>query len=261
VGRRDYATALAVLTKAVAAGSTSYLAYHNLAISRLPELTQPWMPNPAIDPQALAAAAADFRTAIRLSPSHVASYEGLAGVIRGLPTYLPADLELLARGLAQSPGNTMIEAGIAAAELRDGRVADGRARLERLCARHPNTKSAGINFARRLLASELVQAEIAEINRLSAQAQWADVRAVADGALARDLEPSPRQFMENVRVRTAAYEKLESAAELANQADFAGASETLEALLASEPEIAVAKDARRLLREISLDGERAGSRH
>jgi tetratricopeptide (TPR) repeat protein len=256
VGRRDYTTALAVLTKAIAAGSRSYLAFYHLGVSRLPELTQPWMPNPAIDPQVLEAAAADFRTAIRLSPSHVASYEGLAGVMRGLPAYIPSDLELLVRGLAQSPGNTMIEAGIAAAELRGGRVADGRSRLERLCARHPNTRSAGMDFARRLLASEIVQAEIAEINRLTMERQWDEALALADGALARDLEPAARQFMEKARGRMSGYRRLQTAAELANRADFAGAAQTLEELLATQPEIALATDARRLLREISPDGAR-----
>ena len=68
VGRRDFATALVVLTKALAAGSTSYLVYHNLAISRLPELTQPWIPNASLDPHTLDAAAEDFRKAIQLSP-------------------------------------------------------------------------------------------------------------------------------------------------------------------------------------------------
>src|SRR5688572_17313459 len=175
VRRRDYASALVFLTKAVSAGSTSYLVHHNLAVSRLPELIQPWMPNPSIDPQVLDAAAADFRKAIQLSPSYIQSYEGLAGVTRGMATFLPGDLELLARGLAQSPGNAMIEAGVAAAEVRAGRVADGRARLERLCARHPTATSAGMNFARRLLENEMLQSEMSEINRLSSQNRWEDV--------------------------------------------------------------------------------------
>ena len=38
VERKDFGTALSVLTKSAAAGSTSYLVYHNLAVSRLPEL-------------------------------------------------------------------------------------------------------------------------------------------------------------------------------------------------------------------------------
>jgi tetratricopeptide (TPR) repeat protein len=254
VGRRDYASALVLLTKAVAVGSTSYLAFHNLAVSRLPELTQPWIPNPAIDPRALDAAAADFRQAIQLSPSHVASYEGLAGVVREMPTFVPADLELLGRGLAQSPGNTMIEAGIAAAEVRCGRVADGRARLERLCARHPNTTSAGVTFARRLLENETLRDEIAEINRLSGEYRWNDAMAVTDRALGRALEPAARQFMEEVRVRMGAYQKLRTAADLANRADFSAAAEVLEQLLASQPDLAAEKEARRMLREIAQHG-------
>jgi hypothetical protein len=181
----------------------------------------------------------------------VPSYEGLAGVIRGLATFVPRDLDLLGRGLVQSPANAMIEAGIAAAEVRSGRVADGRARLERLCARHPNAMTAGMSFARRLLENETLRLEIAEINRLSGELRWGEVIAMTDRALARPLEPAARQFMKTVRLRTVSHQKLHVAADLANRADFAGAMQTLEALLATEPEMAVEKEARRLLREVA----------
>ena len=203
VRRGDFTTAVVMLTRALAAGSNSYLVYHHLAVSRLPELSQPWMPNPAIDPHVLDAAAADFRKAIQLSPSHIASYEGLAGVIRGMATFASADFELLARGLAHSPGNTMIEAGMAAAEVRAGRLVEGKARLQRLCARHPHATTAGMTFARRLLENETLQSEISEINRLSREGRWGDVMTIAENALARELEPAARSFMENVRQRTA----------------------------------------------------------
>jgi tetratricopeptide (TPR) repeat protein len=258
VRRRDYSSALVFLTKAVAAGSTSYLVHHNLAVSRLPELIQPWMPNPSIDPQVLDAAAEDFRKAIQLSPSYIQSYEGLAGVARGMATFLPGDLELLARGLAQSPGNAMIEAGVAAAEVRAGRVADGRARLERLCARHPTATSAGMNFARRLLENEMLQAEMNEINRYSSLGQWEEVSAIVDRALARSLEPRPRQFMETMRDRATAYRKIQSAADCANHGDVTGATQMLEALLANDPEPVVAKEARRVLRELARVSDRGG---
>ena len=68
-------------------------------------------------------------------------------MVRGVTSYAPEDLELLTRGLAQAPGNTMIEAGLAAVEVRAGRVSEGRARLEQLCAKHPAVKSAGHQYA------------------------------------------------------------------------------------------------------------------
>jgi tetratricopeptide (TPR) repeat protein len=251
VRRGDFGTALVMLTTAVAAGSKSYLVYHNLAVSRLPELSQPWMPNPSIDPHVLDAAAADFRKAIQLAPSYLQSYEGLAGVIRGMATFVPGDLELLARGLAQSPGNPMLEAGIAAAEVRAGRVADGRARLERLCVRNPTATTAGMNFARRLLENETLLGEITEINRLSAQHRWSEVNAIVDRALGRELEPAARQFMEEIRQRTAGYQKIRAAIDLANQRELAPAVEMLVALLESNPESAVEKEAQRVLGEIA----------
>ena len=260
VGRRDFAMALVVLTKALAAGSTSYLAHHNLALSRLPELTQPWIPHASLDPHTMDAAAEDFRKAIQLSPAHVASYEGLAGIMRALPTFVASDLDLLNRGLVLAPGNTMIEAGIAAGEVRAGRVADGRARLERLCERHPTATSAGMNFARRLLENETLRSEIDEINRLSDENRLDDVITIADRALARELEPAARHTMETVRQRMTAFQKIRAAVDLANRGDPAAAQRALTDVLAAEPEPAVEKEAKRVLREITNREERDGAR-
>ena len=254
VERKDFGTALSVLTKSAAAGSTSYLVYHNLAVSRLPELLQPWLPNVPVNPEAMDEAAADFRRAIALSPSHVASYEGLAGVMRGMATFVPGDLDLLARGSQQSPGNAMIEAGIAAAEIRAGRPADGRARLERLGARHPNVTSAGMLYARRLLEIERLQEDVAEINRLSALNRLEDVTAIADRALARDLDPAAREFMENVRRRMGDYQRVREAVERANAGDVPVAVRLLDELLADNPDPVVAEEATRIRKKVTPAG-------
>ena len=176
--------------------------------------------------------------------------------MRGMATFLPGDLELLARGLAQSPGNAMIEAGIAAAEVRAGRVADGRARLERLCARHPTTTSAGMNFARRLLENEMLQAEMSEISRSLNLGRWEDVNAIVDRALTRPLEPPARQFMASMRERAVAYQKIQAAVDYAKQGDVNAARRGLEELLADDPEAAVAKEARRVLRVLAEANDR-----
>lgn len=251
VERKDFATALSVLGKAAAAGSTSYLVYYNLAVSRLPELLQPWLPGVPVDPHAMNEAAADFRRAIALSPSHVASYEGLAGLVRGMATPLAGDLDLLVRGRLQAPGNAMIEAGIAAAEIRAGRRADGRARLERLCARHPNATSAGMLYARRLLESERLQAEVEEINRLSAENRLEDVIVIADRALARDLDPAAREFMANVRRRMGDYQRVREAVGHANAGDAPEAARLLDELLAGTPDPVVAEEARRIRKNLT----------
>jgi hypothetical protein len=179
--------------------------------------------------------------------------------MRGMATFVPGDLELLGRGLAQAPDSTMIEAGMAAAEVRAGRVAAGRARLERLCARHPTATTAGMTFARRLLENETLQAEMGEINRLSSANQWDDVIAIADLALARRLEPAARKFMEDVRQRTRAYQKFRTAIDFANRGEFADASQTIQAVIASKPEPAVEKEAQRILREITKRRDRKRS--
>lgn len=261
VRRRDFTTARVVLTYAAAVGSTSYLVFHNLAVSRLPELSQPWTTHLRIDPHTLDLAAADFRKAIALAPSHIASYEGLAGVMRAMATFVPDDLALLHRGLAQSPGNTMIEAGIAAAEVRAGRVADGRARLENLCARHPTGSGAGVDFARRLLADETLQSEIHEIRQRSLQREFDEVIAVAERALTRPLDPGARQFMENVKQRAADYQKIRSAVDYTHQGDLPAARAAIDTLLATGPEPAVEQEAQEILRDIVRREERAIDGH
>ncbi len=155
------------------------------------------------------------------------------------------------------PGNAMIEAGIAAVEVRAGRVADGRARLERLCARHPNAMNAGMNFARRLLESEILQADIEQINQLTRRNQLDDVIVVADRALARSLDTPAREFMKNVRERAGGYQQLQRAVKLANEGEVAGAKETISALLASEPEPALAAEAQRVLLNMAPRAEPA----
>jgi predicted Zn-dependent protease len=256
IRRRDFATARVVLKTAAAAGSTSYLVYHNLAVARVPELAQPWRPDRTIDAQLLDQAAADFRKAIQLSPSHVASYEALAGVIRGTATFVPGDIDLLGRGLVQSPGNTMIEAGLAAAELRAGRVSEGRARLERLCARHPHATTAGMSYARRLLQNETLQAEIEEINRLTAGSQFEEVITMVDRVLARDLEPSARDLMTKTRRRMNDYKTVRSAIELVNRGELEAAKQTLEVVVADDPDPVVMKEAQRVLQEVANQMER-----
>ncbi len=246
VERKDFATAFAMLARAADAGSTSYLAYYNLAVSRLPELLQPWAPSTPFDPDTLDAAAEDFRRAIELSPSHVASYEGLAGIIRGMATYDHGDLERLYRGLLQSPGNAMIEAGIAAAEIRAGRRAAGRSRLERLSARLANVSSPGMLYARRLLERERLQDEVEAINRLSEERRIDEALAIAEAALGRELDPAARTFMEAVRRRMGDYRQLRDAVAAANAGDTARALVQLDALLELPLDPVVAEEVRRI---------------
>lgn len=258
VVRKDFATAHTVLTKAAAAGSTSYLVYHNLAVSRLPELMGPRIPGTAIDPEAMDRAAADFRRAIALAPRHIASYEGLAGVMHGMATPLPGDVDLLVRGSLHAPGNAMIEAGIAAGEWRGGRPAEGRARLERLGARHPDSAEPGVVYARSILATETLRADIEEINRLTAEKRLDEIVVVANRALTRPLDPVQRQSLENVRQRALDFKKIAAAVELANARRVAEAKRVLQDLLARSPERSVAQETERLLRDLEKFEERNG---
>jgi tetratricopeptide (TPR) repeat protein len=258
IARRDFGAAAATLAKAAAAGSTSYLVYHNLAVSRLPE---PGAGAPsAFDPGAMDAAAADYRRAVELAPSHVPSYEGLAGLIYGMQSFEPLDLELLHRGLLQSPNNAMIETGIAAGEIRAGRGAEGRARLERIVGRHAGRSDAGTRFARRILADETLRAELDEIERLAKQNRFAEVVAVADRALGRDLEPAHRQILTTARQRMHDFKKIIEAVELANLGQVTAATGLLEALVLSNPDPAAKAEAQRLLREIARQTAPSGGR-
>jgi tetratricopeptide (TPR) repeat protein len=250
IARNDFSTALHVLGRAAAAGSTSHLAYHNLAVARLPGLIGPRLPGAAVDPETMDAAAADFRRALALAPAHLPSYECLAGLMHGLATPQPGDLDLLPRGAALAPGNTLIEAGLGAAEIRQGRAEEGRARLDRLVASRPESSDRGIAFARSVLESEALRAEIDEINRLIAARRYDDVIAIAERALARSLDPAQRQSMEMLRRRMAGYRAIGAATKLANDGELLAAVAQLQALLATEPEPLVRREAERLQREI-----------
>ena len=258
VGRRDFSAAQSVLAKAAAAGSTSALVYHNLAVARLPELMGPPIPGATVDPEAMDRAAADFRRAIALAPRHIASYEGLAGVVHGMATPLANDVDLLVRGSLHAPGNAMIEAGIAAGECRGGRAPEGRARLERLCAQRPESAEPGLVYARNLLASETLRADVDEINRLTAENRLHEIIVVADRALARPLDLVQRQSFLGARQRALDFRTIAAAVETANANRVADAKRSLEALLATQPEQSVVQEAERLLRELAKFGEGVG---
>jgi tetratricopeptide (TPR) repeat protein len=254
VSRKDYETAAKVLKRAAEAGSTSYLVYHNLAVSRTPDSTGLRSPAVFLDAEAMDLAAADYRRAIALAPAHIPSYEGLAGLMHGMKTFVASDADLLVRGALQSPGDSMIEAGIAAAEVRAGHVTDGITRLERLCARHPESSEPGLVYARDILAIETIQREIEEINRLGQENKLEEILAIADKALARPLPPEHRQAMQDVRHRTADLLKLGAAITLANKGDDAGAKKIVDEVIASNPDRSVLEEARRLEKELARRG-------
>jgi tetratricopeptide (TPR) repeat protein len=250
IGRRDHAAAGAMLARAAAAGSSSYLVYHNLAVSRLPDRIVPGVPGPAPSRAEIDAAAADYRHAIHLAPSHVPSYEGLAGLIFSMTAVPDGDLALLARGLAASPGNALIETGLAAGELRAGRHAEGRARLERIVA-GASPDDVGVQFARRILAGELLRVEMGVMDDLVAQRRFDAAIELADRALERRLEPAQRQAVAGTRRQLVEFKQINDALTLANDGDLKGARELLEAVLASQPHHGARSEARRLLREIA----------
>ncbi|MBL9202513.1 MAG: hypothetical protein JNL39_18525 [Opitutaceae bacterium] len=260
VARKDFVTALDVLARAAAVGSKSHLVFHNLALARLPGLIGPRLPLGALDVEAMAAAAADFRRALELEPAHVPSYEGLAGLIHGLAAPQPGDLALLARGAALSPGNTLIEAGRGAAEIRQGRATEGRARLSRLVAGKDDAHDRGLAFARSVLESEMLREEADEINRLITAQAFEEVIAIVDRALARTLEPVQRHSMESLRRRMAGFATIKRATLLANEGETAGARGLLTAMLADEPDRAAEVEAKRLLREMERHQTRRENR-
>lgn len=250
VGRKDYVTAAEVLTKAADAGSKNHLVYHNLAVTHMPPPAVPGLPFAAFDPGEMDKAAANYRIAIRLAPAYVGSYEGLAGLMHGMQTFAPRDLELLARGLRLSPGNAIIETGIAAGEIRAGRVAEGRARLEQLVAGRGEERERGLDFARDVLAKETLKAEKEEVDALARESRYEEALAVVNRALRRELELVDRQSLEATRRRLEGRRTIVAAVEQANRGDVAAARQNLNALLEREPERALRDDAERVLREL-----------
>ncbi|MES2695571.1 MAG: tetratricopeptide repeat protein [Verrucomicrobiota bacterium] len=258
--RKDYTEALEVLTKAMAAGSTNYLVYHNLGVSYFPPSMLPNVAFVAHDPVQMDKAAASFRMAIQLAPAHVESYEGLAGMMHGMQSQDPGDMDLLARGARLAPNNARIEAGIAAGEFRAGRGKDGRERLERLLAKHGDSEEGGVRFARKMLANEVLKVEMEEIDRLAKQSRFDEALAVVDRGLARDLEAAHRQALETAQRSLRSYRTIAGAVERANRGEVEAARKALDELLADKPERAIKADAERLLREITRHEERVKRR-
>lgn len=261
VARHDYEAAAESLTKAASAGSTNYLVYHNLGVAHFPPSVVSGLTLAAHDAQAMDRAAANYRIAIRLAPSHIGSYEALAGLMHGLQTFEPADLDLLARGIKLAPGNPTIETGIAAGEIRSGRAAEGRKRLERLLEGNEEVSDRGLDFARRVLASETLKAEMDEIETLAKQGRFDAALELVTRALERDLDPTQRQTLETAQRSLTHYRTIAAAVERANGGDTTGARSVLNELLALGPERPIKADAERLLREIEKHDAhmRAGS--
>lgn len=251
VRRRDFTEAQELLGRAADARSTNYMVYHHLAVAHFPPSAMPNVGFVALDGAAMDKAAGNYRMAIRLSPSHIASYEGLAGLMHGMQTPDPGDLEVLARGAKLAPGSTTIEAGIAAGEIRAGRVEEGKARLERLLGKFDDDPDAGVRFARGVLASETFRSEMEEINQLARETRYDDALALVERSLAREPELLHRQTLEQARDSLRSYKTIATAVASANRGDVAAARKALEDLLESNPDRAIRSDAERLLREIA----------
>lgn len=251
IARREFEAATEALSKAVAAGSTSYLAYHHLAVSRLPQpLIAEWQP---FSPADLDLAAGDYRRAIALAPSHVPSYEGLAGLVYGMETFVPEDRELLARGLAQAPGNVMIAAGLAAAEIRSGATAAELARLEQLAGGGENATDSGRKFARDVLADERMKGDVAAINEASRQRRFDEALGRIEHALKRDaLKRTHRRTLEELRVRMQGFAALHAAVACVNAGEVSAGRSRLRALAGETTDENVRAEAQRILTE--LDG-------
>jgi tetratricopeptide (TPR) repeat protein len=250
VGRRDYEEAAEVLTKAADAGSTNYLVYHNLGVAHFPPSAVPGIGFAAHDPVQMDKAAASYRRAIGLAPAHVGSYEGLAGLMHSMQTFEPADLDRLERGLVLAPGNATIETGLAAGEFRAGRPAAGRARLERLLAGKGDDRDRGLAYARKVLATETLKAEMEEIDVLAKRGRLDEALEVVRRALTRQLEPGHRQALEKARRTLMHFRTVSAAVERANRGEGNEARRLLNELLRQNPERAIKADAERLLREI-----------
>lgn len=255
VARKDMAAARTLLARAAEAGSKSYLVYYNLAVTHLPEDG----PSGFVSAPAGAEsdqAAALYRRAIALGPSHVPSYEGLAGLMQCTKTFVPGDLDVLTKGHLLAPDNVIIPVGIAIAEIRSGRVVEGLRRLESVLARVDNESARGVAFARHILAGELLQADVQQINERAKERKYTEAIAIVDHAFARPLPPGHRETLEGIRRQLAAYRTITQAIAAANRGESAAAKALLEQVLAERPEPAIAAEANRVLGELARSSER-----
>jgi tetratricopeptide (TPR) repeat protein len=250
VVRKDFASAREALTRAAANGSTSYLVYHNLAVSRLPESLTPGMVIKGFDPKVMDAAAADFRRAIELAPSYKESYEGLAGLMYGMATFTPGDFSILQRGLKLAPEDAIIQVGLAACELRQGKQAEGLQRLKRTLAATNSADAGNSELGRRILQEQTVKTAFDEINALLLRNRFREALAAADRALTNRLDDEYRQPLLTFRVHVIEGREISDAVELVNHGDPGRARQQLERLAANASETSTKAEAKRLLKEI-----------
>lgn len=191
LGARDAATAEPVLRRAAELAPRDPRAWEMLGVTLA---TQAGADGTIVD-----VAAGHFRRAIELEPQRISSYEGLAGSIYGMATFRPEDATLLAQGLALAPDNLVLEAGVAACEIRAGRSEAGLHRLERVAAHDAGTDSLAHQYAVRILTREKVKAELAEVQRLASERRFRDALSILDRALTRDLTPAERELFVGLR--------------------------------------------------------------
>lgn len=203
------------------------------------------------DAQTRDAAAAHFRRSLQLEPTRLPAYEGLAGVVYGAGTFEPGDGSLLARGLALAPGNAMIEAGVAGFEIRAGKIPEGRARLNRICALDPAGERAATKYARQILEDQQLNADFREIDDLARASRFTDAIAAADRALARGQTPANRQRLVELRRRTEDTKKINEAVQFVSAGKPAEAKPLLAALVANSSDSTIVEIARRMLADLS----------
>ncbi len=204
----------------------------------------------AQDAKAMDEAAAKFRRAIELDPARVSAYEGLAGMVYSMASFQPADASRLARGLALAPANAMIEVGVAGAELRAARRGEGRARLERIAASDPEGVQPAMKLARQILDEDQLRADFGEIEKLAGENRYAEVLAIADRALARELDAASRKRMTDLRRRMADFKQVVDAMNLVSRGDPYEAKKLLVDLIATNPDKAVVDGAKSVLSDI-----------
>jgi tetratricopeptide (TPR) repeat protein len=257
--RKDFMGANTALSRAVSCGSASPLVFYNLGISRQAGTTNGAVENVRLDPKLMDTAAADFRRALELRPSHIASYEALAGMIYSMATFRPDDVALLRRGRALAGANPMIEVGIAAGEIRLGHDADGRAALRRLGAGDLQATRPATRYARQIIESEDLRAELRGVDDHLRDAQFDEAIAIVDRAVARNLDPLHRQAMVDLRRRVVDLKKIHAAEETARRGDPAAARRMLTEVVASLPEATVVDAALRAMSRVGTPGATAGS--
>lgn len=174
--RRDENEMIRRYEEAVAKGSCNYQAFLIPALGRAMPYLGGETSVSGFDPRQIRTCIESIKKAIRLKPGNLQAYQAVAGLMGSATDSAPDDLEILQAGDRLFPDRPALKAGIAACEIRAGRLDEAEAMLETLAANHDGSGvyQYAVKLQRRIKAIKM----LARVEGLVAEGNFAEAEAI-----------------------------------------------------------------------------------